>query len=306
MENIIYLSKALVTSFKPHLGNVSLVCVESRYPALARFAIDRCLMQATFKECLLLTPLIHELPDYIRQVVIPPIGSIEAYSDFMVRGLGDYFSGSHVLVIQWDSFIVRGDLWDPRFLDYDYIGAPWPHRPVGVGNGGFSLRSRKLVDALRHIAMPATHPEDYVICEAHGEELSSRYGIRFAPLEVARQFAYEGIVPAAPTFGFHGIFNFHRVLDEATVSAHIIQCDNSILHGHAARRFAKQLYLSGYYRLFRQVLKRRLSGGVAMVMDVISLGARGTLHAWRNRHQPAKPIAHQQTQSQDSRRLSNQ
>ncbi|KAF4746198.1 hypothetical protein FOZ62_025133, partial [Perkinsus olseni] len=51
-----------------------------------------------------------------------------------------------VLVFQSDSVMCgSGDLDD--FLEYDYIGAPWKHRPLGlsVGNGGFSLRSRSLL-----------------------------------------------------------------------------------------------------------------------------------------------------------------
>ncbi|MBC7455787.1 MAG: hypothetical protein H7335_19250 [Massilia sp.] len=95
---------------KPDLRNVSLVCVKTRYPELARFAIERCRAAASFKECLLLSPHTHALPDYIRQVRIAPIDSVAAYSAFMVRELGHHFSGEHVLVIQWDSFILRGDL----------------------------------------------------------------------------------------------------------------------------------------------------------------------------------------------------
>ena len=34
-----------------------------------------------------------------------------------------------------------------RFFDYDYIGAPWPNNFVNrVGNGGFSLRSKKFLE----------------------------------------------------------------------------------------------------------------------------------------------------------------
>jgi hypothetical protein len=87
------------TRHQPDLGDVSLVCVETRYPELARYAIERCLAAATFKECLLLSPTRHALPDYIRQVQIAPIDSVAAYSAFMLRELGRHFSGSHVLVI---------------------------------------------------------------------------------------------------------------------------------------------------------------------------------------------------------------
>ena len=54
-----------MTDYKPMLSNVSLVCVESRYPALALYAIERCRAAATFKECLLLSPVQYDVPDYI-------------------------------------------------------------------------------------------------------------------------------------------------------------------------------------------------------------------------------------------------
>ena len=45
----------------------------------------------------------------------------------------------HMLVIQLDSVMCHGTI--KAFLEYDYIGAPWKHRPenLDVGNGGFSL-----------------------------------------------------------------------------------------------------------------------------------------------------------------------
>ena len=43
-------------------------------------------------------------------------------------------------------------LWDPKFLNYDYIGALWPHyKENQVGNGGFSLRSKKLLESSRKL-----------------------------------------------------------------------------------------------------------------------------------------------------------
>ena len=40
--------------------------------------------------------------------------------------LKEYINSEHVLVIQDDGHIVNPDIWDDNFLDYDYIGAPWP------------------------------------------------------------------------------------------------------------------------------------------------------------------------------------
>jgi len=270
---------------KLDLRTVSLVCVETRYPALAQYALDRCLAAADFKECLLLTAVRHDLPDYITQVEIAPIGSIEAYSDFMLRDLGRYFSGAQVLVVQWDGFIVDGSRWDPRFLDYDYIGAPWPHRPVAVGNGGFSLRSRRLVEALASMQFDVVHPEDYVICELRRDELAAR-GIRFAPADLAGRFAFETVRPATPSFGFHGFFNFDRILTDAELDAYTTLCDRAILCSVQARRLVRQLYHDGRHDAALRLLRRRLGGTPGQVAETLLLMARCW---WSRRRRTAAP-----------------
>lgn len=264
-----------LTSPKPHLPNVSLVCVETRYPDLARFSLDQCLAAASFKECLLLTPTRFDLPEYIAQVAIAPIRSIDDYSAFMLRELGRCFTGDYVLVVQWDSFILDGQLWDPAFLDYDYIGAPWTHRPaaVAVGNGGFSLRSRRLVDMLAQMDFDVVHPEDAVICELRREELERR-GIRFAPQAVAERFAMEMIQDGGPTFGFHGFNNFDRALNDADLDAYLAMCSLSTLRSPAARQLVRRLYRTGRHAMALRVLRRRL----ARPFDKVAETARLAVH----------------------------
>ncbi|MGV7210516.1 DUF5672 family protein [Oxalobacteraceae bacterium A2-2] len=268
-----------MTAPKLELPDVSLVCVETRHPQLARYAIDRCRAAANFRECRLLAPSRFELPDYIEQVAIAPINTVEAYSDFMLRELGRHFSGSHVLVVQWDSFILHGERWDARFLGYDYIGAPWAHRPaaVAVGNGGFSLRSRRLVDALAGMAFGQVHPEDYVICEQRRAELEAR-GMRFAPLEVARRFAFETVRPDGPSFGFHGLFNFHRALDDRQLEQWLALCDQATLRTEPARRLVRHLYHDGRHAMALRLLRRRLGGTPGQVAETLLLAARCQYH----------------------------
>lgn len=278
-----------MTDYKPMLSDVSLVCVESRYPALALYAIERCRAAATFKECLLLSPVQYDVPDYIQQVKIGPVDSVEAYSHFMVHELGQHFSGSHVLVIQWDSFILNGGFWDPRFLDYDYVGAPWPHRPVAVGNGGFSLRSKRLCLALQRISIPQAHPEDQAICEWHGEQLQREHGIRFAPAMLATDFAFELVAPLRETFGFHGFFNFHHALGDRELDAYLVLCDDATLQGKAARGLVKNLVGSGRYAMARRLLQRRLTGSLGLAVDALLLGLRCGWHALSHRQPGQRP-----------------
>ena len=77
----------------------------------------------------------------------------------------EMFPEEKLLVMQEDSCLFHGRL-DP-FLPYDYVGAPWEHKENlhGVGNGGFSLRSRQAMlrvlralrgSALRNLMSPHT------------------------------------------------------------------------------------------------------------------------------------------------------
>ena len=139
---------------------------------------------------------------------IPSIGSRLEYSRFMLRELAAHVATRHVLCVQWDGYVLDPNAWDPAFLGYDYIGAPWPHFADGmrVGNGGFSLRSRRLVEACANLPI-SDEPEDVAICRTHRQHLEQRFGLRFAPEEVARHFAYERMTPTGKEFGFHGALN---------------------------------------------------------------------------------------------------
>jgi hypothetical protein len=59
----------------------------------------------------------------------------------------DFFVGEKILIYQEDSIIFKNNIED--FLDWDYIGAPWPigqnDNKAGVGNGGISLRTRSIM-----------------------------------------------------------------------------------------------------------------------------------------------------------------
>lgn len=149
------------------------------------------------------------LTDDIRVVRIPRLGSGRDYSLFLLRNLADHIRTGHCLVIQWDGFVLDAANWDPAFLDWDYIGAPWPQFVDGhdVGNGGFSLRSRRLLEACRDRRFVISHPEDVAICRLNREFLEAEHDVRFADRTIAQRFAFERTIPERPTFGFHGVFN---------------------------------------------------------------------------------------------------
>jgi hypothetical protein len=172
--------------------------------------------QARFGEVLFLSdrPPPTNVDDAIRWERIDPLRSRADYSRFMLRELAAHIKTNHALCVQWDGYVLNGAAWTPHFLHYDYIGAVWPHfrDSHNVGNGGFSLRSRRLLAACRDLPFDGLEAEDVVIgriCRRHLEER----GIRFAPEEIARAFAYERSAPAGREFGFHGAFNLIRLLE---------------------------------------------------------------------------------------------
>lgn len=134
------------------------------------------------------------------------------YSKFMIRNLNEHFETSHVLTIHADGYVLNPEAFKEEWLQYDYIGATWDfYNEHMVGNGGFSLRSKKLCSILAlDNTITEYHPEDMIICRTHRAYLESKYGIKFAPVEVAKKFSIEGW-GLAPTFrvynnefGFHG------------------------------------------------------------------------------------------------------
>jgi len=160
--------------------------------------------------------------DLIDIVKIPEI-NYEEYSRFIVYDLHKYIDTPYVIIIQDDGFIVNSDKWDDNFLNYDYIGAPWPlpkdnfsyrdinNNIIRVGNGGFSLRSKKLLSMSEELDLEwksyyGYYNEDgFFTC--HNRHIFESNGCIFAPLDVAKYFSHESNIPeiqGITPFGFHG------------------------------------------------------------------------------------------------------
>ncbi len=155
-----------------------------------------------------------------------PIAAIDfrGYSKFVLESLHAHVDTPFCLIVQADGFVVNPHLWNDAFFEYDYIGAPWPERlrlkserwlhmdKNRVGNGGFSLRSRRLLELTSHIEFDQltvpVRSEDLVICHFLYDRMIQA-GVKFAPLDVAKRFSVESWVeePGCDidhTFGFHG------------------------------------------------------------------------------------------------------
>ena len=196
---------------KPRLENVTLCIVDCLNYGEAISAIRKSQYQCEFARTIFLTDCKITNSNFPFDIVqIPKISSKEEYSKFIIKELYKYVTTDFVLLIQHDGYVLNGGCWDNSFLSYDYIGAAWLYADGrNVGNGGFSLRSRKLLElvAKEDFALPM-NPEDDVYCRLYRPYLEEKYGIKYAPEEVADKFSFELREPICPTFGFHG--NFHN------------------------------------------------------------------------------------------------
>ena len=192
------------------IGGTTLVCADCSHPALALRALALSRAQCRYERTILFTDGTPAAVDQgIERVAIPRFHGGADYSRFMLKELVRFVETPFVQVIQWDGYVTNAAAWSDDFFAFDYIGAKWWSRPEGsnVGNGGFSLRSRKLLLALADPDIEASHPEDDAICLRHAALLAARHGIRIAPSVLADRYAFEGEDPTGAEFGFHRMFN---------------------------------------------------------------------------------------------------
>jgi hypothetical protein len=210
---------------KKKLGSVTLLGIDCLNIDRLVLAAEICQEHFEFADVKLLTSL--PAGQHKNIVHIEPIIRVEDYSQFVISRLDEFVDTEHVLVIQYDGFILNPHAWDDSFLKYDYIGAPWlvknwsvrdygfPSDSLGtmiVGNGGFSLRSKKFLSICAQLAcenkFDKYHPEDVALC-VWNRGLMERQGIQFAPVDLGQKFSFEGDNYESSQwngqFGFHGL-----------------------------------------------------------------------------------------------------
>ena len=232
---------------KLSLPNVTLVGVEGVEKNLSKFlfAAEQCCKDIEFGEVKLLSHLDFDHKDRIE---IGKIHNTAEYSAFIFHDIHNYISTEFMIIFQWDGFILNSSSWDQDFLNYDYVGSPWFDGKVG--NGGFSLRSKKLMELCSKIqpmdpfeflrthhggifkefgtthedglftpnddALPAQLvAEDHLICRYYEQYLENK-GMKFAPQDLAKKFSLEHNwahpYPWSDQFGFHDV----RITDIST------------------------------------------------------------------------------------------
>jgi hypothetical protein len=270
------------------LPQVTLCCIDStpRLPWALK-AMQRCVDQIEFGDAFLCTDSAslagRPLPPGVRWVEIEPLRSIEAYSEFVIKSLAPHVHTSHVLIAQWDGFVLNAAAWSDEFLSFDYIGAPWNHipEPCSVGNGGFSLRSLRLLKALQSPTIVPEHPEDICICVTYRAALEA-YGLRFAPVALARRFAVEDDPLGPQVFGFHGPYHLPAVLEPSQTLAFVESLTPKVVEAHYFGSLLRELAQGARVRpelepahasLHRLILRAvdQLQGGDSLTPQALGL-----------------------------------
>ncbi len=166
-------------------------------------------------------------------------------SDFYVSS----FDTDFVINFHSDGFVQNPSAWDDDFLNYDYIGAPiYPTNSFPfVGNGGFSLRSKRLCEKIKKLKdinflpkylncfngnfiskefyenLPFFYRHEDVYIGLFCKEILDSYGFKIADMDTASKFSTEHfsvinnnfcIKPDSlnSSFGFHEIENLNNDL----------------------------------------------------------------------------------------------
>lgn len=192
------------------LNDVTLVAVASTKINETVEAINYSIKNLVFAKINLFTHFDLKTNSNIEIKKINQIKSIRDWSKFVIFELGKYIDTKFILLIHWDGFVVNPSSWRNEFLEYDYIGSPWPNfkkvfpkiynqypdDKYRVGNS-VSIRSKKLLDMPSKInlnwendARISNYHEDGYLCVQKRLDLENS-GIKFAPFKLACEFGRE-------------------------------------------------------------------------------------------------------------------
>lgn len=244
------------------MKKITLLCLGNTHHDLMKKSISISL-RAIENECEEVLHITNEQTND-KGLIIPDSFNIDHYNHFMVKELSDIIKTEFVMIIQYDGMAVKNKYWTNDFYNYDYIGAPWPDRftwiekSEKVGNGGFSLRSAKLLEALKdnsirfHNDNPRFKNEDSIICQGYGEYLKRKHKIKYAPIELANTFSHEWCNPTGKTFGFHGVWNTPLYFSEDEVIKFIQEIPKSHWLDDKKQMFFQNCRSKGYLRSIRK------------------------------------------------------
>lgn len=196
-----------MTTSKIQLPDVTLCCLTNQKFAEHKAAIDKSCEGVNFGA--------------VKLIWDEKCTSIDIWNYKIIYELHNYVQTDYAMLIHADGYVINPSAWRDEFLEYDYIGAPWPlpqddysyrdemKNIVRVGNS-VSLRSKQLMELARQREVKyryGNNNEDGHICCWNRQWLEAQ-GMKFAPLEVAVHFSKEHEIPenkGLDTFCFHQV-----------------------------------------------------------------------------------------------------
>lgn len=202
---------------KLQLPSVTLFMVDCLDAKRSIHVLEHCKSKVDFGAVKFLTNIPVE---YEHKVKIPPINSLIAYSIFMLTKAHQYIDTPNFLIVQRDGWVLNPQSWDNSWLDLDFIGGLFMQYDR-VGSGGFSLRSKKIMEYSAKI-MPEW---DWTDKQAHEIQKGLSYyedgelcfsnkfkQFKIASLEQAANFSQAG--NRNPKYFREYPFGWHRTFQE--------------------------------------------------------------------------------------------
>lgn len=266
---------------------VGLVLITSVSHELAEFSLNKSLSTIKFDDVLVFCDKKLNLTHPYRHVQMPSTMTRTDCSVFSLKHMYQYIETDHIIMSQPDGMAVNLQYWEDEFLEYDYVGPPYninekytneglvehfglsEYKDLNkwvVGNGGISVRSKKLFKALQDDRIPEYvlnkktgqrfYGEDLQVTLVYREFLEKEHGIKFAPIDVAIRFGTERLVDNGMTFGFHGWQNIPWFLTEDECIFYINHL-NPNWDEYRLNRLMGFLYEKNYYRAMMRVNELR-------------------------------------------------
>jgi hypothetical protein len=182
------------------------------------------------------------LPSNIKWQKILPM-DYRQYSLFVMFALHNFIDSDYCLIVQHDGWVINGKNWSEEFFKYDYIGAPCHAAFIGnelihsyqwvgnseavvIQNGGFSLRSKKYLEAPSHFGA-LYYFSDVSVLQNEDVQLTGIFkkilvdnGIKFAPQLIAKNFSLEYAGP-----NYHDDVSFKNLVGIHGQTRHLVSED---------------------------------------------------------------------------------
>lgn len=233
------------------LNDLTIVAIDSLNYNATALALDKT--REIFPNAEVITFSDKKFYNYGRFYQTEKFDAIE-HSRICLHEVGDKLDTNHVMFIQYDGFPARPECWEQEFTKYDYIGAPIRKDTTSydlnednfvVGNGGFSLRTKRLMQLTKSFEQVINDGyddgwlEDLLISVKYRSYLENN-GITFAPLELADRFSKGETRGNTQSFGFHNNNLVPLYLDKEFTIQWLDSLDDWVF-------YKKDLYCIPYY-----------------------------------------------------------